>query len=117
MKVKSLSRLKGLYTILMRLKTLKNIMAIPVFPNGLSLWVFLAVLIREKLMRFLISRSELSLIEGLMGKKEGHAISSVMICYSSVTILMRKNICSLNQSIRKLLIVQSHIVKIFHSEL
>src|SRR2546423_9920126 len=71
----------------------------------------------RKLMRFLISRLELSLIECLMGRKEGHAISSVMICYSSVTILMRKNICSLNQSIRKLLIVQSHIVKIFHNEL
>src|SRR5271154_194519 len=31
--------------------------------------------------------------------------------------LNEKNICSLNQSIRKLLIVQSHIMKIFHSEL
>src|SRR5213082_3014664 len=31
--------------------------------------------------------------------------------------LNEKNICFLNQSIRKLLIVQSHIVKIFHSEL
>src|SRR5436305_14584016 len=101
----------------MRLKMPKNIMDTRVFSNGLSRLESLAVLIREKLMRFLISRSELSLIECLIGRKEGHAISSVMICYSSVTILMRKNICFLNQSIRKLLIVQSYIMKIFHSEL
>src|ERR1044072_7424209 len=101
----------------MRLKMPKNIMDTRVFPNGLLHLKSLAVLIREKLMRFLISRSELSLIECLKERKEGHAISSMMIYYSSVTILMRKNICSLNQSIRKLLIIQSHIVKIFHSEL
>src|SRR5437764_15423700 len=75
----------------MRLKMPKNIMDTRVFSNGLSRLESLAVLIREKLMRFLISRSELSLIECLMGRKEGHTISSVMICYSSVTILMRKN--------------------------
>src|ERR1044072_2951482 len=101
----------------MRLKMPKNIMDTRVFPNSLSRLESLAVLIQEKLMRFLISHSELSLIECLMGRKEEYAISSMMIYYSSVTILMRKNICFLNQSIRKLLIVKSHIMKIFHSEL
>src|SRR3989440_10818140 len=43
----------------MRLKMPKNIMDTRVFSNGLSRLESLAVLIREKLMRFLISRSEL----------------------------------------------------------
>jgi len=69
----------------MRLKMLKNIMAIPVFPNGLSLWAFLAIPIQKKLMRFLISCSELSFIECLMGRRKGHTISRMMIYYSSAT--------------------------------
>src|SRR5256714_9252801 len=60
MKIKKLSQLKGLYTISMRLKMPKNIIDTRVFPNGLSRLESLTILIWEKLMRFLISRSELS---------------------------------------------------------
>src|SRR6185312_6867114 len=117
MKIKKLEPVERLVYHIDEIKDAKKYnghSSVPQWPSRLE---SLAVLIREKLMRFLISRSELRLIECLKERKEGHAISSVMICYSSVTILMRKNICSLNQSIRKLLIIQSHIVKIFHSEL
>src|SRR3954451_19885693 len=47
-----------------------------------------------KLMRFLISCSELSFIECLMGRRKGHAISRMMIYYSSATNLRSRNICT-----------------------
>jgi len=79
MKIKKLEPVERLVYHIDKLKMPKNIMDTRVFPNGLSRLESLAVLIREKVMRLSISCSELSFIECLMGRKEGHAISNVMI--------------------------------------
>jgi len=66
MKIKKLEPVERLVYHIDKIKDAKKYNGHSSVPNGLSRLESLAVLIREKLMRFLISRSELSLIECLM---------------------------------------------------